>query len=34
MLGIDDEKLAEGLETYRLELANQAKNQDENLPRN
>ena len=30
MLGIDDEKLAEGLETYRLELANQAKNQDEN----
>ena len=34
MLSIDDEKLAEGLETYRLELANQAKNQDENLPRN
>jgi 5-(carboxyamino)imidazole ribonucleotide mutase len=33
MLGMDDDSLAAQLATYRLELADQAETQDENLPR-
>jgi 5-(carboxyamino)imidazole ribonucleotide mutase len=33
MLATHDEALAAELEAYRLELADQAKTQDENLPR-
>lgn len=33
MLSVGDDTLAEALEDYRLELADQARTQDENLPR-
>ncbi len=33
ILAVHDERIAQMLETYRLELADQAKTQDQNLPR-
>jgi 5-(carboxyamino)imidazole ribonucleotide mutase len=33
VLAVHDEKIAQALETYRLDLADQAKTQDQNLPR-